>query len=98
MGYWHDAARDDERVFLVSGEQLVALDAKTGEPLREFGEGGKVNLSLGVSRLKKFGWSAAPLVCRDTVIIGMSTPDRPADKEQVPGYVRGFDAVTGRLK
>ena len=39
-----------------------------------------------------------PLVCRDTVIVGISTPNRPEVKEQIPGYVRGFDAVTGQLK
>ena len=98
VGYWHDAERDDERIFLVSGEQLVALDAKTGVPLGEFGDGGKVNLSEGVPRLEVFRWSAAPLVCRDTVIVGISTPNRPEVKEQIPGYVRGFDAVTGQLK
>ena len=26
VGYWHDPERDDERVFVVSGEQLVALE------------------------------------------------------------------------
>ena len=98
VGFWRDAERDDERIFLVSGEQLVALDAKTGELLREFGEGGKVNLRDGVPHLEEFRWNAAPVVCRDTIIIGISTRDRPEVKEQVPGYVRGFDAVTGQLK
>ena len=98
VGYWRDAARDDERVFFASGQFLVALDAKTGAPLREFGEGGKVDLRRGVPRLEEFHWTAAPLICRDTVVVGIFTRDRPEDKEQVPGYVRGFDAVTGQLK
>ena len=98
VAYWHDPERDDERVFIVSGQHLVALDARTGDPLREFGEGGKVDLRAGVPNLESFRWNAAPLVCRDTVIIGIFTGDRPEEKEQVPGYVRGFDAVTGRLK
>ena len=77
-----------------------ALEAPgpTGQPLREFGEGGKVNLRDGVPRLDEFRWTAAPLICRDTIIVGIFTLDKPADKEQVPGYVRGFDAVTGQLK
>ena len=98
VGYWHDAERDDERIFLISGQHLVAVDAKSGEPLREFGAGGKVDLRQGIPRLEEFLWNAAPLVCRDTVIVGIFTLDRPADREQVPGYVRGFDAVTGQLK
>ena len=98
VGYWHDAARDDERIFVVSGERLVALDAKTGNPLREFGEGGKVNLRQGIPRLEEYQWNAPPLVCRDTVIVGIYINDVPTHKEQAPGYIRGFDAVTGRLK
>ena len=98
VGYWHDPGLDDERIFVVSGEQLVALDAKTGNPIGEFGEGGKVNLRSGIPRLEEFRWNAPPLVCRDTVIVGVAIPDVPMNKEQAPGYIRGFDAVTGRLK
>ena len=98
VGYWHDPGLDDERIFLVSGERLVALDAKTGNPIREFGEGGKVNLRDGIPRLEEYQWNAPPLVCRDTVIVGIYVNDVPMNKEQPPGYIRGFDAVTGRLK
>ena len=98
VAYWHDPDRDDERIFIASGEQLVALDAKTGQPLPEFGAGGKVNLREGIPRLEEFRWTAAPLVCRDTIIVGIFTLDKPDDKEQVPGYIRGFDAVTGQPK
>jgi len=98
VGFWVDEALDDKRIFLVSGEHLVALDADTGMPMSEFGEGGKVNLRSGVPRLEEYRWTAAPLVCRDTVIVGMRVGDQPMYKEAPPGYVRGFDAVTGRLK
>ena len=98
VGYWHDPGLDDERIFLVSGERLVAIDAKTGNPIREFGEGGKVNLRDGIPRLEEYQWNAPPLVCRDTVIVGIYVNDVPMNKEQPPGYIRGFDAVTGRLK
>lgn len=98
VGYWNDPGLDDERIFLVSGERLVAIDAKTGEPIREFGEGGKVNLRDGIPRLEEYQWNAPPLVCRDTVIVGIYVNDVPTHKEQAPGYIRGFDAVTGRLK
>ena len=98
VGYWHDPGLDDERIFLVSGERLVAIDAKTGNPIREFGEGGKANLRNGIPRLEEYQWNAPPLVCRDTVIVGIYVNDVPMNKEQPPGYIRGFDAVTGRLK
>tara|TARA_B100001123_G_scaffold292868_1_gene326418 strand:+ start:10609 stop:12564 length:1956 start_codon:yes stop_codon:yes gene_type:complete len=98
VGFWIDESLNDRRIFLVSGEHLVALDADTGMPMSEFGEGGKVNLRSGVPRLEEYRWTAAPLVCRDTVIVGMRVGDQPMYKEAPPGYVRGFDAVTGRLK
>ena len=98
VGHWHDPERDDERVFVVSGEQLVALDARTGDPLREFGTGGKVDLAAGVPHLEEYRWTAAPLICRDTVIVGIFTTDRFDRRNQAPGYIRGYDAVTGRLK
>jgi quinoprotein glucose dehydrogenase len=98
VAYWKDAARDDQRLFLVSGEQLVALDAKTGQPIREWGEAGKVNLRQGIPRIDEYRWNGAPIVCRDTVIVGSAVSDNPTSKEMPPGSVRGFDAVTGRLK
>ena len=98
VGYWHDPGLDDERVFLVSGERLVAIDAKTGSPVREFSEGGKVNLRSGLQGLTEYQWNAPPLMCRDTVIVGIYVNDVPTNKEQPPGYIRGFDAVTGQLK
>ncbi len=98
VGYWEDPERDDERIFIVSGEHLVALDARTGDPLREFGQGGKIDLTQGVPHLDEYRWTAAPLVCRDTIIVGIFTSDRFEQREQAPGYIRGFDAVTGRLK
>ncbi|MCY4634632.1 MAG: PQQ-binding-like beta-propeller repeat protein [Acidobacteria bacterium] len=98
VGYWDDPERDDERVFVVSGEQLVALDARTGDPLREFGTGGKVDLTAGVPHLEEYRWTAAPLICRDTVIVGIFTIDQFDRRDQAPGYIRGYDAVTGQLK
>ena len=96
VGYWSEG--DDERVFLISGEHLVALDARTGQPIREFGEGGKVNLTQGVPRLEQYRWNAAPLVCRDVVIVGQALSDGPTHKEMPPGYVRGFNVITGELE
>ena len=74
----------------MSGERLVALDAKTGNPIGEFGEGGKVNLRSGLPLLEEYQWNAPPLVCRDTVIVVIYVNDVPLNKEQAPGYIRGF--------
>ena len=44
VAYWTDG-RGDERIYFVTlGYQLIALDAKTGDPVRAFGQNGVVNL------------------------------------------------------
>ena len=98
LSYWTDGA--DERILLMSGEYLVALNAKTGKPVPEFGEQGKVNLTPGMGpRLdKEFRWNAAPVVCRDVVVVGAALDDTVKVKEQAPGYVRGYDVRTGELR
>ena len=98
LAYWTDGS--EERILLISSEHLVALDAKTGKPYREFGERGKVNLAPGMGpRLdQEFRWNAAPLVCRDVVVVGASLSDSPKVKEMPPGYVRAYDARTGELR
>lgn len=40
---------DDKRILYVAGPRLFALDAETGQPIPEFGEGGWVDLT-GASR------------------------------------------------
>jgi quinoprotein glucose dehydrogenase len=91
------------RIFIIRGMLLYALDAKTGKPAEEFGEG-------GVTSLKEFGQGEAelgqggihsispPVVCRDVVIIGSMSGDNSRKKKEHPGDVLAFDTKTGKLK
>ncbi len=97
VGYWRE--RDRERVFVVRGDYLFALDAKTGRPVETFGQAGAVDLRVGMDeRLGQFRWTSAPLVVRDVVVIGSPGSDFPTRKEMAPGDVRGYDVRTGTLK
>ena len=97
LAYWTDGS--DDRLLLVSGEHLVALGTQTGELYPEFGEGGKVNLRQDMGpRLQRYYWNAAPLVCGDVVIVGAGMSDSPTRQEAAPGYVRGYDVITGQLR
>ena len=97
LAYWADGSED--RLFLVSGEHLVALGAQTGELYPEFGEDGKVDLRRDMGpRLERYRWNAVPLVCGDMVIVGAALSDNPTRKEMTPGYVRGYDVITGQLR
>lgn len=98
VAYWSDG--DAERIFLGSGEYLLALDAATGEPDPNFGSGGAVDLADDPDpRVLTYSWSSAPLVVRDVVIVGATAmvPNRNWVTAP-PGYVRAYDVRTGALR
>ncbi len=98
--YWTDGKA--ARLFFSTGDaHLIAVSTKTGQPIAEFGEGGAIDLTQGLERTvarRSYYASSAPLVCRDTLIIGSSISDGPTNKEAPPGHVRGFDVRTGKMK
>jgi glucose dehydrogenase len=62
VAYWPGDAQTPPRVFVgVAGRQMLALDAKTGKPAAEFGDGGFVS---GESP------SSSPVIFHDLVICG----------------------------
>jgi quinoprotein glucose dehydrogenase len=102
LAYWSDG-KGDERVLLISpGYELVELNAKTGLPISNFGADGKIDLTQGLDRpvVKpgQIGASSPAIVVRDTVIVGAAllAGTAPVSKENVPGYIRGFDVHTGK--
>ena len=81
--------------------RLIALDAKTGETCHSFGTDGAVNLSEGMG-LEQFprGWTnptSPPTIVHGTAIIGAYIIDDQSTHVP-PGVIRGYDAVTGKLK
>ena len=102
VAYWTDG-QGDERIFTATpGFFLVALDADTGLPRREFGEAGTVDMMQwlrGPADNIEITSTSPPLVLNDVVIVGPAhgVGARPNSKEQTKGDVRGFDARTGEL-
>ena len=76
--------------------RLIALDAATGRPRRDFGNGGAIDLRPGADARagEAYGVTSAPAVFGDLVITGAMVP------EGVPrgpsGDVRAFDVRSGR--
>ncbi len=105
VAYWTDG-QGDERIFLVTiGYQLVALNAKTGRPVSNFGDDGIVDLKdhndQYIDPLSgEIGWNSAPIVARDVVVVGAShrSGGAPPSRENLKGYIRGFDVRTGTRK
>jgi quinoprotein glucose dehydrogenase len=107
VAYWSDGK--DERVFWGTGDgYLVALDAKTGEPAASFGDRGRVDLMQGLPRAVRgsrdwlnaltYSVQSPPIVVRDTIVTPASISSYNVLKEQIPGWTRGWDVRTGKLK
>jgi quinoprotein glucose dehydrogenase len=81
--------------------RLIALDAASGTPCRDFGDSGTVDLRRGL-RVRPFEFPAyevtsPPAIVRDLVIIGSAIGDN-SSLAPASGEVRAFDARSGTLK
>lgn len=100
VAYWDDDA-DGRIIHATHDLRLIALNAKTGKPITDFGEQGTVDLSTSMRRpvTPRVVNHASPVaICGNTIIVGHIVADLVQLKEGAPGHVRGFDAKTGALK
>lgn len=104
VAWWSDGVR--QRIFMGDNDGVLwSLDASTGQPDREFGDNGSVDLKLGLGRevdTYNYGVISPPTIVGDTVIMGASIHGWPRVPrflgDAPPGHVRGFDARTGEQK
>jgi len=103
VAYWTDG--NEERIFVITtGFYLVALDAKTGVPVKRFGVNGAVDLmaelNVDFDHVTRIGNSSPPMVYRDTVIVPPALEEGfvPSSMRNTPGYVMAFDAHSGKQK
>jgi quinoprotein glucose dehydrogenase len=101
VSYWTNGQGDNRILAVTAGYNLVALDAKTGVPVPQFGNKGTVDLFDGLLRAKagEIGLTSPPLIVKDIVIVGgsLKSGSAPASKTNVPADVRAFDVRTGKL-
>ncbi len=90
--YWADG--DDRRVYTSAGSWLYALDARTGRPVRGFGENGSIHLGqgMGLEGTPPTRLNTPGVIYKDLLIMGGLV------SEQTPGAVRAFDVRTGALR
>lgn len=103
------ASVGDERIYWGTGDgYLIAVNAKTGRPVEGFGVNGRVDLMDGLPRAKRgqrdylnaltYSVQSPPIVVRDLVITPAAISSLVKDKEQIPGWIRAFDARTGKVR
>ena len=102
LAYWSDGANDSRIILISPGYHLIALDAKTGRPVPGFGTAGIVDLWEGLDRKvepNQIGSSSPAMIVGDVAVIGgaLLSGTAPKSKNNVPGYVRGYDVRSGKL-
>ena len=81
--------------------RLFAIDSATGKPVASFGDNGEVSLRNGLRiaprDFAEYEETSPPAIVGNTVVVGSGIADNGAT-DQASGEVRGFDAITGKLK
>ncbi len=98
VAYWNNGT--EGRIVAVRGHYLFALDAKTGRPVKDFGDNGVTDIAGGTPG-RQFIWNApGPIVVRDVIVLGggLSQSDSGFDLGILPGDVHGYDVRTGKLR
>ena len=108
VSYWTDGKGDERILYVTTGYRLVALNAKTGQPIPAFGTSGIVDLKAGVVKGRgvpidletgEIGIHSTPLIARDLAIIGSAMREGATVEthDNTKGLVRAFDVRTGKL-
>jgi quinoprotein glucose dehydrogenase len=100
---WLDPTRKDgavcrRRIYTGTVDaRLIALDAKTGRPCPDFGNGGTVDLNPAVGMQLwrgEYSVTSPPAIVRGVVVVGSAVADNQR-VEAPSGVVRAFDLRTG---
>ncbi len=104
LAYWTDGKGDDRIVTVTPGYHLVQLNAKTGVPVASFGRNGVVDLKTEIDQpgidleTADIGLNSPPALGNNVIVVGAAhlPGGAPRTKENVKGYVRGYDVRTGK--
>ena len=94
--YW--AGGNERRILFTAGRRLYALDARSGRPIRSFGDSGSVDLSAGLSREIGDAYLVATspgAISKDLLIQGTRVGE---EEGSAPGDVRAYDVHTGAIR
>jgi len=84
VGYWPGDGALPPRILVTHNTQLVALDARTGKPIKTFGANGAIEMGVG--------YGGSPTIVGDVAIVGAASLENPVGP---PGNPRAYDIRTG---
>lgn len=93
--YWEDG--NEKRILFCAGNNLFALDARTGRLISSFGSEGRINMNTGMrgDPEKILVTPTSPgMVFKDLIIIGTAVSELYGAE---PGYQRAYNIRTGKL-
>jgi len=92
LAYW------EGRIYVTARHFLYSLDARTGKPIPDFGESGRVDLREGLGRDPTeitISATTPGVVYKDLLILGsMMSETLPSP----PGHIRAYDTRTGKVR
>ncbi len=108
LAYWTDGKSEQRILYVTPGYRLIALDAKTGMPVRSFGKDGVVDMKVGVVygaekqidlETGEIGLHSTPVVVKDVVLVGSAMKEgmTVTTHNNTKGLVRAYDARTGKI-
>lgn len=98
INYWQSKDGSDRRLVFPFQNHLIEIDAKTGESISAFGNGGSVDLRLFHGRdpdtITRIQSPAAGRVFENLIILSEASGEEYGSP---PGDVRAYDILTGKL-
>lgn len=99
LAYWPGVGKVGPRIVMATrGGYLFQLDAKTGKLVTSFGQGGALDLRVGVMEdmnLSDYTPGAVPTIYKNYAIIMPRTSEN--GRYGTPGDPRAFDLLTGKM-
>lgn len=98
LTYWEN--KDEQRIFMFAANRMIALNAKTGKQIMDFGDRGYVDLNKNlrntglVNHPEDVRNSSPGIIYKDLIIIGSLVSEY---YEGSPGHLRAYDVRTGKL-
>ena len=101
INYWQSADGSDQRLMVLNGGYLRAIDARTGQVIQSFGANGGVDLRDGlpddvVIPDNPLQTDNPGRIYKNTIV--MSLPAGAYDYASAPANIQAYDVVTGALK
>ena len=98
--YWEDENGENARIFHLAKDVIWAVDPKDGTLIESFGKGGALDLAENhtwpAHKVRgRISNNSPPVTYKNFLIVDFNTFE---NREEPPGDVQGFDALTGEFK